>query len=163
MMRVGTGFDVHELVEGRPLWLGCVHFEDSALGLDGHSDADVVAHAVVDALLGACALGDIGEHFPDSDPAYSGYPGWKFLEAVRDKVVEAGYSIGNVDCTVLSDVFRLGSRKREMAAAVAKHLGIDVTRVSIKATTMEGHGPIGRGEMVGCQAIAGVISKEGGA
>jgi 2-C-methyl-D-erythritol 2,4-cyclodiphosphate synthase len=156
MMRVGTGFDVHTLVKGRPLWLGCVHFEDSLVGLDGHSDADVVSHAIVDALLGACALGDIGEHFPDTDPAYRDYPGWKFLQAARDKVAEAGYTIGNVDCTVLSDAVRLRARKQEMAAAVAKHLGIGVSQVSIKATTMEGHGSIGRGEMVGCQAVVGL-------
>ena len=156
MTRVGTGFDVHTLVAGRPLWLGCVHFEDSPVGLDGHSDADVVAHAIVDALLGACALGDIGEHFPDTDPAYRDYPGWKFLEAVRDKVAAAGYTIGNVDCTVLSDAVRLGPRKPEMAAVIAKHLGIESPQVSVKATTLEGHGPIGRGEMLACQAVVGV-------
>lgn len=154
--RVGTGFDIHTLVEGRPLWLGCVHFKDSTVGLDGHSDADVVAHAICDALLGAAAMGDIGEHFPDTDPVYRDFPGGEFLEAVRDKFADKGISIVNVDCTVLSDAVRLGDRKKEMAAAVARALGIESSQVSVKATTLEGHGAIGRGEAIACQAVATV-------
>lgn len=154
--RVGTGFDIHTLVEGRPLWLGCVHFEDSPVGLVGHSDADVVAHAICDALLGACALGDIGEHFPDTDPAYRDFPGSGFLEAVRELVAKAGYSIGNVDCTVLSDAVHLGERKEQIAMMIAATLGIRSSQVSVKATTLEGHGAIGRGEAVGCQVVVGV-------
>jgi 2-C-methyl-D-erythritol 2,4-cyclodiphosphate synthase len=159
MVRVGIGFDIHSLVAGRPLWLGCVHFPDAPLGLKGHSDADVVAHAICDALLGAAALGDIGEHFPDTDPRYRDYPGSKFLEAVRDLVTEAGYSIVNVDCTVLSDAVRLGTMKKRMESTIARHLEIEATQVSVKATTFEGHGPIGQQEAIGCQAIVGVRSE----
>lgn len=151
--RVGTGFDIHTLIEGRALWLGCVHFEDSPVGLQGHSDADVVTHAICDALLGACALGDIGEHFPDTDPKYRDFPGEKFLVAVRELVAKAGYSIVNIDCTVLSDAVRLGDRKEQMAMMIAATLGIGSSRVSVKATTLEGHGAIGRGEAVGCQVV----------
>jgi len=113
MFRVGIGWDVHRLVEGEELHLGGVHFPKAAKGLEGHSDADVVCHAICDALLGAAALGDIGEHFPDNDPQYKGYPGGRFLERVRTMVNDAGYSIENVDCTVMSDAVRLGTAKKE--------------------------------------------------
>ena len=157
MYRIGQGFDVHPLVEGRPLHLGCVHFEDADKGLYGHSDADVVAHAIVDALLGALALGDIGSHFPDSDPAYKDFPGSGFLQRVRDVILGHGYKIANIDCTVLSDAVRLGAYKLEMQATIAEHLDIHPRQVSVKATTMESLGPIGRGEAIACQAIALVV------
>lgn len=138
------------------MYLGGVHFAESRKGLDGHSDADVVCHAICDALLGAAALGDIGEHFPDTDPQYEGTPGVAFLDAVRDKLAEKRFRIVNVDCTVMSDAVRLGAAKHAMASTVASHLGIDATQVSIKATTWEGFGPVGRGEIIACQAIAAI-------
>jgi len=156
MTRVGIGYDVHRVLEGRDLVLGCVRFEDAPVGLEGHSDADVVAHAVCDALLGAAALGDIGEHFPDTDDRYRGYPGRDFLKSVAEMVRKAGYRVVNVDCVVLCDVVKLGARKKEMAAAVADALGIDAGCVGVKATTFEGRGAVGRGEVIACEAVASI-------
>lgn len=153
MYRTGIGFDLHPLEPGRRLMLGGVHFERATHGLAGHSDADVVCHAICDALLGAAALGDLGAHFPDSDPAYRDFPGVKFLEAVRDKVREKHYRIVNVDCVVLSDAVRLGDKKRSMEEVIAGHLQIQHEQVCVKATTCEGHGAVGRGEVIACQAI----------
>lgn len=153
-MRVGIGWDVHELVEERELWLGCIHFVEAPLGLIGHSDADVVSHAVVDALLGAASLGDIGDHFPAEEPKYQNYPGAKFLEEVRDMVKKAGFTIGNVDVTIMSDAVRMGERKTLMAEAMASHLGVEPIRVNVKATTWESRGAVGRGEIIACEAIA---------
>jgi 2-C-methyl-D-erythritol 2,4-cyclodiphosphate synthase len=154
VIRVGIGWDVHRLVEDAELYLGCVHFPGAVKGLEGHSDADVICHAICDALLGALALGDIGEHFPDDAPEFENYPGGGFLERVRKMVSDEGYSITNVDCTVMSDAVRLGEKKKEMAIAIASHLGIDRGRVSVKATTWEGRGAVGRGEVIACEAIA---------
>jgi len=134
--------------------LGCVHFDDCELGLEGHSDADVVAHAVCDALLGAVGLGDMGDFFPDTDPAYKDFPGVGFLERVAAMVRDGGYEIENVDCVVSSDAVRLGGRKKEMAAAMAAGLRIPRGRVTVKATTHEGYGAVGRGEVIACQAVA---------
>lgn len=158
--RTGTGWDLHPLVSGRELHLGGVHFEGEPRGLKGHSDADVVSHAICDALLGAAALGDIGEHFPDSDGAYKDFPGGRFLEIVRDMIRDAGYRIINIDCTVMSDSVRLGARKRVMADTIAAHLSVKPEHVSVKATTWEGHGPVGRGEVIACQAIATIASED---
>jgi len=158
MIRNGIGYDVHAVGKGRALMLGCVHFADATVSLTGHSDADVVSHAVCDALLGAAALGDIGEHFPDTDARWKDAPGRDFLARVAGLVRGAGYDIVNVDCTVLCDVVRLGERKREMAAAIATHLGVDTGMVSVKATTFEGKGAIGRGEAIACEAIATIES-----
>lgn len=154
MNRIGIGYDVHRVTAGKKLVLGCVPFDDAGVGLEGHSDADVVAHAVCDALLGAAGLGDIGEHFPDTAPEFRGAPGASFLERVAVMVTDAGYRIANVDCTVLCDVVRLGARKRAMEAAVATHLGLAHDRVSVKATTFEGKGAVGRGEVIACEAVA---------
>jgi 2-C-methyl-D-erythritol 2,4-cyclodiphosphate synthase len=156
MFRNGIGWDVHPLVAGRSLVLGGVRFADAKQGLLGHSDADVVCHAVCDALLGALALGDIGDLFPDSESEYKGYDSTRFLEIVRDRIGENGYEIVNVDCTVMSDAVRLGAKKREMETVMAKHLGVAAGNVSVKATTWEGHGAVGRGEVIACQAIATV-------
>ena len=134
--------------------LGCVHFAESPVGLVGHSDADVVAHAVCDALLGAAGLGDIGDHFPDSDPAYKDFPGGSFLSRVAEMVKNAGCEIVNIDCVVMCDAVKLGDRKKAMAVTMAGHLGIDAAQVNVGATTYEGHGPIGRGEAIACQAVA---------
>jgi len=152
--RIGNGVDVHTLTKGRKLVLGCVRFDDSPVGLEGHSDADVVAHAVCDALLGAAGLGDIGEHFPPTDPQYKDFPGGGFLQRVSEMVKKAGYRIVNVDCVVMSDAVKLGERKKAMAVTMAGHLGIDAGSVNVGATTFEGHGPIGRGEVIACHAVA---------
>ncbi len=154
MYKIGNGYDVHKLVEGRPLMLGCVHFDDAPLGLDGHSDADVVAHAICDALLGAVGLGDIGEHFPPTDPQYKDFPGGGFLGRTAAMLEDAGYAIENVDCVVMSDAVKLGGRKKAMAVTMAAHLGIDGARVNVGATTHEGTGPVGRGEVIACEAVA---------
>ena len=159
MTRMGIGYDVHAVTQGRPLMLGCVHFDDATIGLAGHSDADAVSHAVCDALLGAAGLGDIGEHFPDSDAQWKDAPGSTFLAHVAGLVRGLGYEIVNIDCTVLADVVRLGDRKPEMAAEIARHLGVAVNQVNVKATTFEGTGAIGRGEAIACEAVA-VIEKD---
>ena len=158
-VRIGNGTDVHRLVEGRKLMLGCVHFEGSRLGLEGHSDADVVAHAVCDALLGAAGMGDIGDHFPPSDAQWKDHPGRGFLKTVAGMLAGAGWRVANVDCVVMSDAVRLGERKREMAVAMAKHLGVDASQVNVKATTAEGHGAVGRGEIIACHAVAAITSE----
>jgi 2-C-methyl-D-erythritol 2,4-cyclodiphosphate synthase len=154
VIRIGNGYDSHRVVEGRALWLGCVQFEDAGVGLEGHSDADVVAHAICDALLGAAGLGDIGQHFPDSEERYRDYPGKGFLARVSAMVIDAGYEIVNVDCVVLCEVVRLGGRKRAMEQELARHLDVDESRVNVKATTNEGRGAVGRGEIVACHAVA---------
>jgi len=159
--RVGIGWDVHPLEQGRVLWLGGVRFDGEPRGLAGHSDADALCHAICDALLGAVALGDIGEHFPDTDPRYKDFPGTKFLEIVRDKLSERGYAIANVDCVVVSDAVRLGAKKKQMEKTIAAHLGVGADRVSVKATTWEGHGSVGRGEVIAAQAVALVARGEG--
>jgi len=160
MNRIGIGWDVHPLVEGRELYLGGVRFEGERRGLAGHSDADVVCHAICDALLGALSLGDIGEHFPDTDKRYKNFPGTKFLEIVRGMVDDCGYKIVNIDCVVMSDAVRLAKKKHEMRQTIAVKLGIEADYVSVKATTWEGHGSIGRGEVIAAQAVALVAPRE---
>ena len=160
MIRNGIGYDVHAVGSGRALMLGCIHFADAKVSLIGHSDADVVSHAVCDALLGAAALGDIGEHFPDTDARWKDAPGRDFLSRVAGLVRGAGFDIVNVDCTVLCDVVRLGERKRDMVNAIATHLGLEPAMVSVKATTFEGKGAIGRGEAIACEAIATIQSND---
>lgn len=154
MTRTGIGYDVHAVAAGRPLVLGCVHFEDAKVGLAGHSDADVVAHAICDAILGAAALGDIGDHFPNTDPQWKDVASKEFLLKVNSMVRELGYEIINIDCTVLADVVTLGERKRDMAVAIAESLDLAPNCVNVKATTFEGKGTIGRGEAIACEAIA---------
>lgn len=138
-LRIGHGYDVHRLVEGRALILGGVTVPYEK-GLLGHSDADVLTHAVMDALLGARALGDIGKHFPDSDPTYRGADSLKLCEAVREIVCRDGWSIANVDATVLAQAPKLAPHVPAMRENLALRLGIDVERVSVKATTEEGLG-----------------------
>lgn len=156
-IRFGIGYDVHAVAVGRKLMLGCVHIADAPGGLTGHSDADVVSHAICDALLGAIGAGDIGDHFPDADPQYKNAPGELFLSTVADMVRERGGRIGNVDCVVMCEIVKLGPRKQEMEAAIADHLGIDAAAVNVKATTFEGHGAVGRGEVIACEAAATVV------
>jgi len=152
-MRVGMGYDVHRLTEGRKLILGGVTIPYEK-GLLGHSDADVVVHAIMDALLGAASLGDIGKHFPDSDPNYQGISSIRLLEEVRKLLEEKLYWIGNIDATIIAQKPKLVPYKEQMAENIATALKIDKNQVSIKATTEEGLGFTGSGEGISAQAIA---------
>lgn len=151
-MRVGMGYDVHRLTENRKLILGGVEIPYEK-GLLGHSDADVAVHAIMDALLGAAALGDIGKHFPDTDPAYEGISSIALLERVADLLEEHNYIIENIDATIIAQRPKLLSFMPQMKANVAKALGIEETQVNIKATTEEGLGFTGSGEGISAQAI----------
>ena len=152
-MRIGHGYDVHRLVEGRKLILGGVEIPFEK-GLLGHSDADVLAHAVMDALLGAAALGDIGKLFPDSDPAYSGADSLVLLRRVAEVLAEHGYRIGNVDATVLAQRPTLAPHSPEMRERLAAAMGVGPGQVSVKATTEEGLGFTGTGEGIAAHAVA---------
>ena len=151
-MRVGMGYDVHKLVEGRDLILGGVKIPNT-LGLLGHSDADVLVHAIMDALLGAAALGDIGKHFPDTDPAYEGASSIELLKKVGKLLQERGYVIENIDATIIAQRPKLAAYRPQMAENIADALGFPVSRVSVKATTEEGLGFTGSGEGISSQAI----------
>ncbi len=155
-MRIGTGYDVHKLVEGRALILGGVTIPYER-GLDGHSDADVIVHAIMDALLGAAALGDIGQHFPDTDPRYKGADSVQLLHEVGCILTAHGYSIENIDSTIIAQRPKLMSYLPEMRTNVAKALDLSVDQVSIKATTEEHLGFTGRGEGISAQAVALLI------
>ena len=152
-MRIGTGYDVHKLVEGRKLILGGAEIPYEK-GLLGHSDADVLAHAVMDAILGAAALGDIGKHFPDTDEAYRGASSLVLMERVRDILAEAGYRVENIDSTVIAQRPKLAAYIETMRENMARALGLDADQVSVKATTEEGLGFTGSGEGIAAQAIA---------
>jgi 2-C-methyl-D-erythritol 2,4-cyclodiphosphate synthase len=152
-MRIGTGYDVHKLVSGRKLILGGVTIPYE-LGLDGHSDADVIVHAIMDALLGAAALGDIGQHFPDTDPAYLGADSISLLKEVGAILSKHGYRVGNIDSTIIAQRPKLMSFLPEMRQNVANALGLEQNQVSIKATTEEHLGFTGRGEGISAQAVA---------
>lgn len=152
-MRIGQGFDVHALVAGRKLILGGVQIPYEK-GLEGHSDADVLIHAICDALLGAAALGDIGRHFPDTDPAYQGADSRVLLRAVAQKVAAAGFSIANVDSTIIAQAPRMAPHIAQMGANISADLGLASTAVNVKATTTEHLGFPGRGEGIAAQAIA---------
>ena len=151
-VRVGLGFDVHPFSDdlSRPLVLGGVHLSGPR-GLAGHSDADVVAHAVADAVLGACGLGDLGQHFPDTDPTWSGADSMAILARVVALAADAGWGVANVDCTVVLEAPKLAPHRAEMARLMAGVVGADV---SVKASRAEGLGAIGRGEGVACWAVA---------
>lgn len=151
-MRIGHGYDVHRLVEGRDLILGGVKL-DYPMGLDGHSDADVLLHAVSDALLGAAGLGDIGLHFPDTDPRYKGADSLRLLEVVGEKVKERGFRVGNIDVTMIAQKPKLRPHIPAMQENIAKALGIDPSRVNVKATTEERLGFTGRQEGMSCHAV----------
>ncbi len=155
MTLFGIGYDVHKLVEGRRLVLGGVDI-DYHLGLEGHSDADVVIHAVCDALLGATALGDIGEHFPDDDPKWKDVSSQVLLEHVAGLVREKGLRVNNVDVVIIAQVPRLGAKKLEMKDKMARLLDISPNRMNVKATTTEGLGAIGEGKAIAAQAVAGL-------
>jgi 2-C-methyl-D-erythritol 2,4-cyclodiphosphate synthase len=152
-VRTGLGYDAHRLVAGRPLVIGGVALE-SELGLEGHSDADVLAHAIIDALLGAAALGDLGQHFPDDDPAYAGADSLGLLRAAVGRVTDAGWGVVNVDATVVLEGPQLAPHRDAMRTRLAEAIGIDVSRVSVKATRGEGMGFVGRGEGAAALAVA---------
>ena len=156
-MRVGTGYDVHRLVKGRKLIIGGVEIPYE-FGLLGHSDADVLTHALMDALLGAAALGDIGLHFPDNDPEYEGADSLKLLAAVRDKLQEKGFIVDNIDCTIIAQKPKMRPFIGQMKDNFAKTLGIDPEQVNVKATTEEGLGFTGSGEGIAAQAVCALSS-----
>lgn len=159
-MRVGLGFDVHRFVPGRPLILGGIEVAHH-VGLDGHSDADVLVHALMDALLGAAALGDIGDHFPDNDPKYEGISSVRLLRHVCRLLSERGYRVVNVDIMVLAEKPKLAPFKSGMIHLLARELRVAEADVSIKATTMERMGFIGREEGIAVQAVALIDSRDG--
>jgi len=152
-MRIGQGFDVHAFEAGRPLVLGGVTIPHDR-GLAGHSDADVLLHAICDALLGAAALGDIGRHFPDSDPRYRGIDSRRLLREVAVKIREAGFRIVNVDATVIAEAPRVAPHAAQMCANIATDLGLIPVAINVKGTTTEGLGFTGRREGIAAQAIA---------
>ena len=155
-VRIGSGFDVHKLADGEELWLGGIKI-DHDKGLAGHSDADVALHAIVDALLGAVAMGDIGDHFPPSDPQWKGASSDRFLVHSAQLVRQAGYRIGNIDLTIICEAPKIGPHREAMRARIAELLGVDTGAISVKATTTERLGFTGRGEGIAAQAVATVI------
>lgn len=151
-MRIGHGYDVHKLVENRDLILGGVKIPYEK-GLLGHSDADVLLHAVSDALLGAAGLGDIGKHFPDTDPAYKGADSGELLQIVGQKIAQKGYKVGNIDVTMIAQKPKLKDYIPQMRQNIAARLGIDADRVNVKATTEEKLGFTGEGSGMACHAV----------
>ena len=158
-IRVGTGYDVHRLTEGRKLILGGVDIPYEK-GLDGHSDADVMVHALMDALLGAAGLGDIGRHFPDTDPQYKGISSLKLLEIVNQRIHEAGYELGNADVTIIAQRPKLAGYISQMEENLAAVLGADMRQINVKATTTEKLGFTGRGEGIASEAVCSIRTKE---
>ena len=152
-MRIGLGYDIHRLVAGRKLIIGSVHVP-FAKGLLGHSDADVVLHAVCDAVLGAAGLPDIGEQFPDTDPRYKGADSSGLLKQAVKLAAKKGFVVSQVDCVVLAQKPKLSAYKAPMAAAIARLLGVKPDRVSVKAKTTEGLGHIGAGKAISCYVVA---------
>ncbi len=152
-MRVGMGYDVHRLVPDRPLILGGVKI-DYELGLLGHSDADCLLHAIMDALLGAAAMGDIGKHFPDTDEKYKGADSAVLMKEVGRMLAEAGFRVGNIDATIIAQKPKMAPHIESMRERIAEVLGIDISRINVKATTEEGLGFTGEGLGISCQAIA---------
>ena len=151
-MRIGHGYDVHRLTQGRDLILGGVKIPYD-LGLDGHSDADVLLHAVMDALLGAAGLGDIGRHFPDTDPKYKGISSMLLLREVGEKIRAAGFAVGTIDVTMIAQKPKLKDFIPQMQGNIASALGVDPGRVNVKATTEEHLGFTGMGEGMACHAV----------
>ena len=156
--RIGQGWDVHQLVPGRALILGGVQVPFDK-GLLGHSDADVLLHAITDAILGAAALGDIGRHFPDTDAAFKGADSAALLTEAMRRVREAGYELGNVDCTVIAQAPKLAAHIPAMQARIAQALGVQAAQVNVKAKTAEHLGPVGQGQSMEAQAIALLVRK----
>jgi len=152
MLRIGMGYDIHRLVEGRKLLLGGIEVPYHK-GLLGHSDADVLIHAACDALLGAAGLGDIGQHFPDTDPAYQDIDSMKLLAQTLERVTHQGFSLGNMDATIFAEKPTLAPYKDAMQSALAQALSVSPRHINIKATTTEGLGAIGQGEGIAAMVI----------
>lgn len=152
-MRIGNGYDVHKLVEGRDLILGGVLIPYEK-GLLGHSDADVLIHAVMDSLIGAMGLGDIGKHFPDTDPAYKGADSMKLLRHVKDLMDKEGYVLGNLDATIIAQRPKMAPHIESMKANIARVLKVSLGQVNVKATTEEGLGFTGDGQGISAQCVA---------
>ena len=152
--RIGIGYDSHRLEEGRPLILGGVEIEGAERGLAGHSDADVLTHAIIDALLGAASLGDIGQHFPDTEERYRDANSLELLDEARGLVWERDLAVANVDATMICEAPKLGPYRERMRETLAAPLGVEAARVSVKFTTNEGMGFAGRGEGIAEMAVA---------
>lgn len=157
LIRVGIGYDVHKLVEGKKLILGGVEIQYEK-GLLGHSDADVLVHAIMDALLGAAALGDIGKHFPDTDERYKGISSLKLLRNVKSLLEKEEYVVNNIDATIIAERPKIASYINSMRENIARTLEVDLKCINIKATTEEGLGFTGRGDGISSMAIASIIS-----
>jgi 2-C-methyl-D-erythritol 2,4-cyclodiphosphate synthase len=155
-LRVGIGFDIHRLAEKRELWLGCVKFEHSK-GLLGHSDGDVLAHAIADAMLGAAALGDIGDHFPPSDDSIKGISGRDILRQTLQIIKISGWTPVNVDCNVICEKPKIAPKREKIRKALAEALDLPLESVSVKARTMEKLGPIGEGLAIGANAVVMIL------
>jgi len=160
-MRVGMGYDVHKLVENRKLILGGVEI-DHEKGLLGHSDADVLLHAIMDSILGALALGDIGKHFPDTDEKYKGADSMKLLEHVYNLISEKGYAIGNLDATIIAQAPKMAPHIQKMRENIARILNTDINNINVKATTEEGLGFTGNKEGISSQSICLLINIDNG-
>lgn len=158
--RIGTGYDCHALVEGRKLVLGGVTIPHKT-GLQGHSDADALLHAIIDALLGAAALGDIGKHFPDTDPMFAGADSRTLLREVASRVVGTGYTIGNIDATIIAQAPKMAPHIPQMISRIAEDIGVSPQQVNIKAKTNEKMGYIGREEGIAAEAVALLIRAAG--
>ncbi len=158
-VRVGIGFDAHRFAENRKLFLGCVEIPFDK-GLEGHSDADVLAHAICDSLLGAAGLGDIGKHFPDSDPAYKGVSGAFLIERTREKLSRTGFQTANADCVIICEKPLLSAYTGEMEEKIAESLGTGKDAVNIKATTTEKMGFTGREEGIAAKAVCLIEEKD---
>lgn len=156
MFRVGIGFDVHQLVEGRKLVLGGIEIPYPK-GLDGHSDADVVTHAIIDSIIGAAGLGDIGRIFPDDDPAYKDISSLILLGRIREMIYDRGYKVNNIDVIIAAENPKLLKYFDKMENSISKVLGADVSRINIKATTTEGLGFVGKGEGIAAISVSTLI------
>jgi len=157
-LRIGHGYDIHRIVTGRPMILGGVHFQECLVGLDGHSDADCLTHAICDALLGAAALPDIGHFFPNTDPAYKNIDSQVLLQRVTAELRTRGWYIVNLDASLIAELPKIYPRLAEMKAALARSTGLDVSQIGLKATTNEGVDQIGQGLAIAAHAVA-LISK----
>ena len=155
-MRIGIGYDVHKLVEGRDLVIGGVNVPHEK-GLLGHSDADVLTHAVMDSILGALALGDIGKHFPDTDPEYKGADSIKLLEYVNNLIKEKGYKVNNIDCTIIAQSPKMAPYIKKMRENFALALDTDIENINVKATTEEGLGFTGSKEGISAQSVCTIV------
>ncbi len=155
-MRIGIGYDVHKLVEGRDLIIGGVNVPHEK-GLLGHSDADVLTHAVMDSILGALALGDIGKHFPDTDPEYKGADSIKLLEYVNNLIKEKGYKVNNIDCTIIAQSPKMAPYIKKMRENFALALDTDIENINVKATTEEGLGFTGSKEGISAQSVCTIV------